>query len=232
MLYARGIALGFAVIAAAASGCATATSPLEGSDASSDDPRTDAPLAIDAPEQQMIDAPAPCTVMTTQLLANPGLDLTPAGMGWTQTPINAGFPIITADDGNSAVVEQSPTMKAWMGGYATATANDSLTQDVVIPMKTTALELTAFYWIKSSDSTFLPYDTVTFTVENGATVIGTVLAKDNTTRHTAWQPITHTIPVAGLSGQTLRLKIVTHNDDSLVTSFWFDTFALTATHCQ
>jgi hypothetical protein len=231
MLYARGIVPRLAMIIATAAGCATATTPLEGSDAAPNN-GPDAPRLIDAPEEQPIDAPAPCTPMMTQLLVNPGLDLMPAGMGWTQTPINPATPIITADDGNSAVVEQSPTMKVWMGGYAQAVANDSLTQDVVIPMNTTALELTGFYWIKSSDSTFLPYDTLTFTVENGATVIGTVLSKDNTTRHTAWTPISYTIPAAGLSGQTIRLKIVTHNDDSLTTSFWFDTFALTATHCQ
>jgi hypothetical protein len=230
MLYARGLAVPFAVMFAAASGCATATSPLEGSDASNNHP--DAPRTIDAPEQQMIDAPGPCTPMMTQLLANPGLDATPAGMGWMQTPINPSFPIITADDGTSAVVEQSPTMKAWMGGYAQATANDLLSQDVVIPANTTALSLTGFFWIKSSDSTFLPYDTMTFTVENGATVIGTVLSEDNTTRHTAWQPFNFTIQPGGLSGQTIKLKIVTHNDSTLTTSFWFDTFALTATHCQ
>jgi hypothetical protein len=180
----------------------------------------------------LIDGTTQCVVMTQQLLTNPTFDATPAGMGWTAAPINGTYPIVTADDGNSGVTEQSPTMKAWMAGFAQANATDSLYQDVMVPAGTTLLKLTGFYWTKSSEPVPVAYDTAKITIENGGTVVATALSLDNILRHTSWQALDFTVPVAGLSGQTIRLKFATASDSTDVTSFWFDTIALTATYCQ
>ena len=46
-------------------------------------------------------------------------------------------------------------------------------------------------------------------------------------------PLNHTFTnAASLAGQTVRLRLSTHSDTSLTTSFWFDTFSLQATACQ
>lgn len=224
MLY-RGLIAALALV----TGCASATAPVEGQPdaAGGRDSNGGVDSGVDSPVT--IDAPGPCTTMTRQLLTNPTFDATG---GWVEDPIGT-LPIVTSDDGNSGVTEQSPTMKAWMAGYAQAGATDSLHQDVMVPANTSMLKLTGFYWTKSSELQLgVVYDSAKVTIENGATIVATALSLDNLTRHTDWQPLDFTVPVAGLSGQTIRLKFASSSDTSDPTSFWFDTLALTATHCQ
>ncbi len=52
----------------------------------------------------------------------------------------------------------------------------------------------------------------------------------NLTPVTAWTTINVTVP-QNLSGQTVRLRLTSSNDDSFTTNFFFDSFSLTATHC-
>lgn len=223
MLY-RGLIAALALV----TGCASASAPLEGQPDAAGGSDSSGGVDSGVDSSVTIDAPGPCTTMTRQLLMNPTFDATG---GWVEDPIGT-LPIVTSDDGNSGVTEQSPTMKAWMAGYAQAGATDSLHQDVMIPANTSMLKLTGFYWTKSSE---LPgstvYDSANVRIENGTQIIE-VLSLNNVTRHTAWQPLDFTVPVAGLSGQTIRLKITSASDTSDTSSFWFDTFALTATHCQ
>jgi hypothetical protein len=191
----------------------------------------DAP-PIDAPMVTPPDA-YQCQVMTRQLLVNPALDLNPSGMGWVQQNIDNMYPIITDQDG---IPEHSPPFKAWTGGFVAPTAggsvSDVLYQDVTIPMNTTMLRLTGYYEVRTGESGSTVYDTaqVGLTQTDG-TPIETALALSNAAPTTAWTAFDKTF-TANLSGQTVRLRFTSSNDDSFATSFYFDTLALTATYCQ
>lgn len=245
----------FCVLLLAAAGCASGSSALGQGDANLpvDSSHTDAPKAIDAfvppidtpPIDAMIDAmpdampDAPpdafvCTPMTTQLLANPSFDLTPIGTGWTQTPINPAFLPITDQDG---APEQSAPYKVWLGGFVAPTAGGTVTdivhQDIVVPANTTQLVLTGYYLVATQESatatTAFDTGSLAITQTNGTQIVA-INSFSNLTPAAAWTAINFTVP-QNLSGQTIRLRMTSSNDDSFVTNFYFDSFALTATHC-
>lgn len=249
----------FCVLLFAAAGCASGSSalgqddanlPVDGSDIDApkaiDAPPIDSPPPIDAmvdavpdavpdaPPDAAIDAAAPdaCVPVVTQLLVNPVLDLTPMGTGWQQQVINAMYPLITDQDG---IPEQTAPYKAWLGGLVapSGSVTDVLYQDFTIPANTTQLTLTGFYEVRTAESPgdLTVYDTgsIGFTQTNG-TPIATVNSFSNITPTTAWTAINYTFPQT-MSGQTIRLRMQSSNDIINPTSFYFDSFALNATHC-
>jgi hypothetical protein len=209
-----------------------------------DAPMIDAPM-IDAPIDAMIDAPmidapmidAPpdaCIPLDAELLANPALDLSPAGTGWQQTLIDPAFPLVTGD---GMLLAHSAPFKAWLGGIESdgfpATVTDVLYQDVVVPAGTTQLVLTAYYEVRSGED---PAETMVFdsaaidvTQPNGTPIV-TVRALSNLTPTTTWTLVTHTF-AQNLSGQTIRVRMTSTNDFFRATSFYFDTLSLRALHC-
>ena len=233
-------------------GCAQGRATVEPVDADST-PMADAPPGTDAGvvdaappvDAKMVDATtvvppdAPpdayvCTVMTMQLLANPVFDLDAGGTGWVQQNIDNAFPIITDQDG---AAEHSAPYKAWLGGWTGAqkgvpSVTDVLHQDVTVPMGTTQLRLTGFYWTATTEPAgAVAYDTAQVAlVQTNGTPIETVLSQSNLTTTQAWTAIDKTF-TANLSGQTVRLRFTSTNDDSFVSNFYFDTLALTATYC-
>lgn len=234
MSYSAYLALAFAV-----TGCASAGSALESDagggggggrvDGGSDPiPNVDAAPPIDAPP--LVDAPPGCTPMTTQLLVNGNFDAPTMGMGWTSTPINATYPIVTAD---GTLKETAPNI-AWMGGWAQAAPNtDELHQDVMIPAGTTMLSLTGYYQIRTGELfDFLPIDfiDVQLTTTTG-TMLESVLALDNGDKTTQWTPISKTF-AQPFAGQMVRLHVTTDGDSTDATSFFLDSLVLTATKCQ
>lgn len=225
-----------ALTLAAATGCASAGVGLE-SDAggggggrvdggSNPIPNVDAAPPIDAPP--LVDAPAGCNAMTTQLLINGNFDATPLGMGWTATPINATYPLITPD---GTLVETAPN-KAWMGGLEASPNVDELHQDVMVPAGTTMLALTGYYQVRSGELFPLPIDfiDVQLTTPTG-TLLESVLALDNGDTTTQWTPISKTF-TQPYAGQMVRVHVTTDSDSTDPTSFFLDSLALTATKCQ
>lgn len=218
-----------------AAGCASAGSSLDSPDASTGgtpdagttpDGSTTPPA--DAPPVTTPDAPPPgCTMMTRNLLVNGSFDTTPMGMGWTETPIDAMYPIVTAD---GTLVQSSPN-KAWMGGFEQA-ASDALNQDVTIPASTTTLALSGYYEIRTGELPLLAFDSarIELTTTAGA-VLQTVMTKTNLDSTTAWTPFTVGFATT-YAGQTIRLRMSTTSDATNATSFYFDTLALTATYCE
>jgi hypothetical protein len=236
-------------------GCASARNAGEPSDADISMPEiVDAPadaheMMVDAKvtppvDAQPIDAPSitpadaatdayVCQVMTRQLLLNPVFDLTPVGTNWVQQNIDNAYPIITGD---GTLAEHSAPYKAWMGGIEAPTAGQSVTdvlyQDVVIPAGTTMLRLTGVYYVASAETGTTVYDTGQVAlVQTNGTPIETAMSLNNVGETTAWTALDKTF-TPNLSGQTVRLRFTTTNDDSFPTSFYFDTIALTATYCQ
>lgn len=200
--------------------------PASGADAAVADASPDASLP-DAPPAAPADA---CVPMTTQILANPALDLTPMGMGWVQQLISSSDPLITAQDG---VTEHSPPYKAWLGGFNAGSGNtvtDVLHQDVAIPAMTSQLVLTGFYQVRTEESGSTVYDTGSVAlIQTSGTPIETVLSLSNATPKTSWTAFAHTF-TQNVSGQTVRLRFTSSSDASRRTHFFFDTLALTATH--
>jgi hypothetical protein len=194
------------------------------------DAMIDAPIMVDAPiDAPMVDAPidAPCVPVVTQLLVNPAFDQSPAGTGWTSHPIDSGYPIVTGQDGPPEV---SAPYKAWLGGITSG--SDYIYQQVTIPPNTTKLELGGYWFVGSEETTSTSvYDTALLMLTTtGNTTIQIVGGFNNLNEVAAWQPFLYTFP-QDLSGQTVRLRIESDNDSSYETSFWFDSFALKATHC-
>lgn len=241
-----------ATLALAAAACATAEpGGTSGPDARprpdarvvTDGPVTDGP-AIDGPvidgaliDARPIDAAVPidaataidaaCTPVVVQKLLNPAFDGSPLGTGWVETLIDPTYPLITPDDG---VVEDTAPNKAWMGGLLSG--DDELRQDVLIPAGTTRLVLRGKYDLRTDE--FFPgvYDNVTIALTTPANVVlETVLATDDDHATTVWTPFQRIFNQT-YAGQTVRVRIRSHNDDSDATSFFFDSFALEATVCQ
>ncbi|HWU88352.1 MAG TPA: hypothetical protein VN253_13795 [Kofleriaceae bacterium] len=178
------------------------------------------------------DAPRPpdaCIPAVTQLLQNPAYDLTPQGTGWIEQRIQAGYPLITGQD---PVAEHSAPYKAWLGGLTGNDVTDVLYQDIAIPPATTQLVLAGYYDVRTDESSTasMTYDTGSLAVtRTDGTPIVTPLLLSNLTPKAAWTSFTHTF-TQDLSGQTVRVRMTSTNDSSYVTSFYFDTFSLTATH--
>jgi hypothetical protein len=183
------------------------------------------------PKDAMMPMGDACAPQVTQLLKNPSFDQPPQGTGWTQTLIISDSPLITDEDG---VVEHTAPYKAWLGGFEAllfTTVTDSLVQNVTIPANTTALTLTGMYDVRTSEpASTTEYDTAKLTItETDGTVIATVLALSNKTPKTAWTMFGHAF-TQNLSGKTVRFHITSTNDSLDVTSFFFDSLGLTATH--
>ena len=176
-----------------------------------------------------------CVNMNRQLLANPAFDLAPVGTGWVQQPFDAAYPLVTADDG---VPEHSAPYKVWLGGlsgeeYFVTSVTDGAYQDIAIPMGTTQLTITGQYDVRSSElPTTTAYDTMTLALtQTNGTPIETILTASNLMTKTAWTPFSKAF-AANLSGQTVRVRMTSTNDITDPTSFFFDTFDLTAVVCQ
>src|SRR5678815_5891006 len=74
---------------------ADAKLPLDGPIEPADARPSDA-APIDAVVDARPDAPPDaCVPHMSQLLANPAFDMSPMGMSWNQTPINAAYPDVT-----------------------------------------------------------------------------------------------------------------------------------------
>jgi hypothetical protein len=175
--------------------------------------------------------PPPCTMMTRDLLTNGPFEA--GGTGWSVVPIIANDPLV-GDGSEGGIAAHTPTMRAWMGGVAQANATDRLYQDVMVPASTTALVLTGFYEVRSSESGSTVYDTgkAEITTTTG-TSLELVKAFDNAHKTTAWTSLDYTVTnLAAMTGQTVRVHFTTTNDGLNSTSFYFDSLHLNATVCE
>lgn len=191
------------------------------------------------PGDASIDAPKPvdayvCTVHTLQLLGNPALDLSPAGTGWVMQNIDNAYPVVTGD---GVLAAHSAPYRAWMGGITgddifASSATDGLYQDVQVPAGTTSLVFTGNYDVRTSETGTTVYDRgdVGLTKTDG-TPLESIISLTNAAPTTAWTSFSKTF-AGNYSGQTIRLRFTTTNDIINATSFYFDTFTLTATYCQ
>ena len=226
------IAVGFAV------GCAQAGKQDQISvvDGPSGKVYMDAPEQHNPPPDGMGSGSGACTPMQIEMLQNPAFDLAPVGTMWIAAPYDPTYPIVTAQLG---IAQQSAPYDAWMGGlqgtdYGVSTCTDTFYQDIAIPATATALVLTGYYEVRTSDSTTTVYDkaSLSLTQTNGTVIepIFTEQQLNNTHATTTWTAINHTFTNVS-AGQTVRLSFSSTNDVTLATSFYFDSLSLVATAC-
>ncbi|HEY4239374.1 MAG TPA: hypothetical protein VGM88_06135 [Kofleriaceae bacterium] len=192
-------------------------------------------MHIDAmPDAMHVDAmPDACVPMQTQLLLNPAFDLAPVGVDWTEVLIDPAAPLITSDN-----TPQSAPYLAWLGGIygdqeGGGSVTDQLYQDVTIPAGTTQLTITGYYANLTDETGATVYDTCDLgLIHTSGTPIETALHLTNAVTTGTYTPFTYTFSTGPtLVGQTVRFRMTSTNDFSNATSFFFDTLALTATHC-
>lgn len=167
-----------------------------------------------------------CTMMTTDLLMNGSFDTMPAGSGWSSTPANPMYPIITSN----GVTPQSAPDKAWMGSVISAT--DDMHEDIAIPASATSLVLAGYYQVRTMETGTAANDTGKVDLATtGGTSLETALSVDSAHATTAWTAFSYPI-TSNVAGQTIRLRFTTVNNSTKPTSFYFDTVSLQATYCQ
>lgn len=207
-------------------GCASAGSGVTDIDAM--ETGSDAAMQIDA--APMIDAPVTCTTPTmVNLLTNPSFDLTPVGMGWTETQLDSE----TIIRGDSLITEDTAPNLAWLGGVPITNGTDALDQMVMVPASTTAITMSGRYQTRSSETT-ANLDTAKIGIQpmTGTTYIGPTFDASNSTVAANWTDFSVVLPAAMLAGQTVRMHLTsTSGNATLPTSFYIDTLALTATYC-
>jgi hypothetical protein len=201
-------------------------------------------IYMDAPEQHN---PPPdgmgsgsgsgsCTPMQIEMLQNPSFDLAPAGTMWIAAPYDPTLPIVTSDLG---IAQQSAPNDAWMGGlqgtdYGVSTCTDTLYQDIAIPATATALVLTGYYEVRTSETGSTVHDSgsLALTQTNGTVIESVYTAQQLNNAHptTTWTAINHTFTNVS-AGQTVRLFFTTSNNVSNPTSFYFDSLSLKALAC-
>jgi hypothetical protein len=182
--------------------------------------------------------PDACVAIASEKLANPALDLTPNGTGWTEVLIpnleGGPYPIITAD----GLAPITAPNKAWMGGAAgfdadpiVASVTDQLFQDVAFPADATTFVVTGMFAVGGIEDTDQVFDTFTLDItETDGTQIENVLVLDNMTPAAAFAPFSKTLS-ANLAGRTVRFRATTTNDTINHTNFFLDSLSFKATFC-
>jgi hypothetical protein len=187
--------------------------------------------------------PDACVPVATEKLANPALDLVPQGVGWVDgrdPAVNllpgGPFPIISPNP--TGLTAHSVPNKAWFGGAAGVDVNppkpsliDQLHQDITFPADATNFVVSGFFLVGTNESGSTVFDTFSIDVtETNGTPIENVLTATNATVADAFTPFSKTL-TSNLAGRTVRLRLISINDDILHTNFFLDSLSLQATHC-
>lgn len=169
-----------------------------------------------------------CTPQTQNLLVNGAFDMNPMGMGWSEEPISAMYPLIT----DSTTLVQSAPNVAWLGGIAQANAIDDIYQDIDVPAGATDVTLTGYYQIKTAETGTAANDEVVVgLLDADGNVLETMMDMTNTDATTDWAEIN--IPLMdAYAGETIELVIASQSNATKATSFYFDSLALSATICE
>ncbi|HEY3806199.1 MAG TPA: hypothetical protein VGL61_26530, partial [Kofleriaceae bacterium] len=134
------------------------------------------------------------------------------------------------------IVPQTPSYMAWLGGvdgqdeHTDNNLVDSIYQDVTVPAGTTKVVLTGYYDVATEESGSTVYDRGSLSIMQNGTVLETVLSLTNATPTADWTAINYTL-THDVAGQTIRVFMTSSNDVTNPTSFYFDSFVLTATYC-
>lgn len=194
------------------------------------------------PPDMAVDA---CVPASQQKLANPALDLAPQGVGWTGVrdphvlDINGNNPPMIIPPPSGLTPNSAPFV-AWFGGASgtdvsppVSTIVDQLSQDITFAADATNFTVSGMILIGTRED---PLETVafdTFTIditETNGTQIENVFTASNLNFSDVFVPFTKTL-TSNLAGKTVRLRMVSVNDNTLLTNFFVDSLSFTATFC-
>lgn len=163
----------------------------------------------------------PCDTCGNSLVLNGNFE--DGHSAWVEKGVEV---IARINQGNLKVMPRSGSWLAWLGGRNNA--EDELYQSFTFPEGSIGLVLNYAVWVDSQETTGV-YDWMTIRLRdaNGA-FLKEIDSIDNTyAPRGQWKQRTINISdIANLAGQTLRLSIEAHTDNSAVTSFYLDDIVL------
>jgi hypothetical protein len=174
-------------------------------------------------------APPSCTVMTIQLLGNPGFDS--GHHTWTEDPSDFTVTALIYTHANS-INPQAGGYLAWLAGVDGA--DDHLYQTITIPSDATALSLSGYQIVGTSDSLTTKHDYLDANIDdsngNELTRIGSLsnIDDDGTSN---WKPFTWQSSAVH-AGETVIFDLHATTNSSGTTGFLVDTLQLNATVCR
>ena len=153
-----------------------------------------------------------------QLLGNPGFENGTNTAPWTLTP--------AVINNSSSEPPHSGSWDAWLDGYG-RTHTDSATQTVTIPSTITTATLSFWLHIDTAETTTTAaHDTLQVQVLNSSnTVLATLGTFSNLNAAAGYQQ--HAFDVSSFKGQTIKIRFLGQENNSLQTSFVIDDTALT-----
>jgi hypothetical protein len=176
---------------------------------------------------------APCTIQNVNLLANGAFDAGEAGWATFGTPTL--YPIILSTTSSPDPFPKTPhsgAWGAWLGGAYGDILEDQImyvVQQVAVPAGATNLNITGQRWFESADSG--TFDLAAVEIWNTSdTYLQTVVGWDADDVTAAWTAFSGA--VNNYAGQTIRVVLISANDFSLNTNWFFDSVAFNATVCQ
>jgi hypothetical protein len=235
--------------AALLAGCATGTiepdagqgGPIDAAQGGNPDARRfpDAMQPIDSAvvptidAMETVDADTGCTVQTVNLLGNSNFDS--GDTVWTTVSTPDVYPVILSTSSSPYTFPYTPhtgIWGAWLGGVDSPDAGDEtryVWQQISVPADATNLSISGQRWFESED--FGDFDQAAVRIiSTSNTVLQEVFlwnADDITGGWTAFSGALN-----NYAGQTIKVYLISWNDSSLNTNFFFDTVSFNATVCQ
>ncbi len=136
--------------------------------------------------------------------------------------------IMTPAMAGSSVMPQSGTQFARLGGHAAA-AQDGLMLTTEIPATARDIVLSYYSIVTTSDTSAEPHDTLLVVLDSDAKYAEEIL--DNTKAHSEWRRFEVTLDQAAAGKYQVLLVRAESNDDTLATTFFVDSFSLSAAVC-
>jgi len=139
----------------------------------------------------------------------------------------------TSSNIGSTILDNSPvppahsgTWKAWLGGDNLI--QESITQTVVVPNGITALTL-SYWWQVSTTEPTHPFDNLTITMhDTSGTLLQTIETLTDGDASGTWRQSTWALPLATYAGRSVILSFTATTDNNDPTSFFIDDVSLLA----
>jgi hypothetical protein len=162
-----------------------------------------------------------------ELLMNGSFDS--GGTGWSETTKTWPSVIVTPEMVNNAVMPQSGTHLARLG--SNSLEGDGLLAMVEIPATAKDLIFSYYSIVKTDDTSATANDVMNVALNSDQLWARDVL--DNTKAHAEWQRFEHTVDPMFVTAGKMAVVLVRadSNDDMKATTFFVDSFSLTATVC-
>jgi hypothetical protein len=152
-----------------------------------------------------------------QLIGNPGFENGTSTAPWTLTP--------AVINNSSQQPPHSGAWDAWLDGYG-RTHTDSATQTVTIPSSITTATLSFWLHIDTAETTTTTArDTLQVQVLNSSNAVLATLGTFSNLNAAAGY-LQHSFNMAGFKGQTVKIRFLGQENNSLQTSFVIDDVAL------